>query len=287
MIMKGGISMQPWLTHLQAYPRWLSHLILTDRDDERFMALSNQSYRVVVLDDDKRKYLEMIDGTLRLPPHESVFPVLLPPPDSINEFIEGNFEESNRLYEAYLYYNPEVQHCLNTIFTLLFRNINVLIYIPSDLAPVWDTINTLANYLFTRYGIMTSPSSMNLIPSIDVNTIEASKYATLIDLMYVNGTIPISEFCLQYPIVEVNGTVSKLAFSKLGYEELSAVINTVSPEQLPGFIANYIYGVKMNIINSINTGKKKLLNVVVNMEGIPNDNICGPDSTTNNNATQS
>ena len=263
------LQLQPWLNHINIRPHWMSSLVISNNHNERLMALDNPNFRVVILDDEPFKYFELIDGEYKLPKHESVYSVLLPPPESTEFFIEGDYEKSEQCYYEYLYYNPNVNHFLNTIFTLLFQNVSVLLFVPQDADRTWASINTLMTYMITRFGIITCNISQ-IIPCLDLTSISPDIYAALIDIMYTNGTIPVSEFCLQYPLEMVN-VVSDLAVRKICIEELSSVIDINNADSLTisTYVYNFIMGMKQNIINNItnNTGEKKI-NLVVNMEGV-------------------
>ena len=119
----------------------MSSLVLSNNHSERMMALSNPNYRVIVLDDEPQKYLELINGEYKLPKGESICSVLLPPPETTEYFIEGDYEKSEQIYNDYLFYNPNVNHLLATIFTLLFQNISVMIFIPQDADRTWGSIS--------------------------------------------------------------------------------------------------------------------------------------------------
>ena len=254
--------LQPWLSHLNIRPHWMSSLIISNNHNERMMALSNPNYRVIVLDDEPAKYFELINGEYSLPKGESVLPVLLPPPESVQFFIEGEYEKANECYNEYLFYNPNVNHCLNTIFTLLFNNLSVLIFIPQEADQIWSMVNTFINYVYSRYGIIIS-SVQQPLPCLDVQTITPDMYSTLIDLMYTYGTIPISEFCLQYPLEMVN-VVSELAMQKICAEER---IDASDFATMPNLVYNFIMGMKSNIIRNISNPEQSKLNIVVNMGG--------------------
>lgn len=261
--------LQPWLNHLQYRPHWMSSLVISNNHNERLMALENPNFRVVVLDDEPAKYFELIDGEYKLPKHEGVYSVLLPPPESTEYFIEGDYEKSEQCYYEYLYYNPNANHFLNTIFTLLFQNVSVLLFIPQDADRTWGSINTLLSYMITRFGIITCNISQ-IIPCIDLEHIPPEIYAALIDIMYTNGTIPVSEYCLQYPIEVVN-VYSDLAAQKICIEELSSIVdlNSTDPTTISSYVYNFIIGMKQNVIKNLTVPvEDRKINVAVSMEGI-------------------
>lgn len=257
--------LQPWMNHLNIRPHWMSSLVLSNNHSERMMALSNPNYRVIVLDDEPQKYLELINGEYKLPKGESICSVLLPPPETAEYFIEGDYEKSEQIYNDYLFYNPNVNHLLATIFTLLFQNISVMIFIPQDADRTWGSINTLLQYMYYRFGIVTS-NAAQVTFCMDLEHITPDVYATIIDIMFTNGTIPVSEFCLQYPIEIVN-IVSDLAIQKICIEQQLVDFNNVDPTTIPNIVINFIIGMKKNIMRSLANPNDNKLNVVVNMGG--------------------
>jgi len=249
---------------------WLSPLIISMNFEEKNMAINNPEYRVIIMDDSPAKYMQLIQGEYRLPKNVSVLPVLLPPFDSINAFIEGEFEKSNLIYEDYLN-SPYVQHCLNTIFTLLFNNVAVMIYIPEDADPVINCINTLINYIYARYGVITCNSSQ-IVPALDMNNIDLNKYAVLIDLMYMNNTIPLDEFALQYPIEYA--PLSPTAIIKVGVEtgNLNADVDpsTIDFNYWEDVMSRLVYGLKLSIIEKHNNpNNQDKVSIAFTMEEIP------------------
>ncbi|MBQ8130867.1 MAG: hypothetical protein IJ193_00070 [Bacilli bacterium] len=251
--------------YLKFHAHWLSPLVVTSNVEEKNMALSNPNYRVVVMDDEPYKYFQLINGEYALPRTESVIPVLLPPHEAIDAYIEGDYETSNKIYEEYLFTNPNVQHCLNTIFTLLFNNIAVLLFIPQDAEPVWSVINTFINYLYGRYGIVTTTSA-NSIPCMDPENYDTDLYSVLIDLLYTYDTIPVSEYCLQYPIEYIN-TMSEQAITKICFKECNLPPGRPGEEYVQ-FAINYVYSLKQDIINRHLHPTDKM-SIAMNLEEIP------------------
>ena len=250
---------------------WMSPLIITTNFEEKNMALSNPNFRVIIMDDDPAKYMELIQGEYKLPKNLSVLPVLLPTFESIDAYIEGDYEKSNLIYESYLT-SPIVQECLNVIFTLLFNNIAVLIYVPEDLHPVINCINTFINYLYANYAVMVSNSS-NPFPAIDLSRFNTepdfiNRYAVLIDLMYCHNTIPIMEFCVQFPI-EYTNTISNLAMYKICMEEGGFEPNDSTYQDSMNFAIRYIYGMKQSITEKYNNGLQNLNSVAFVMQDPP------------------
>jgi len=226
---------------------WLSPLVISTNSEEKNRAILNPDYKVIIMDDVPAKYMQLISGEYKLPNNVSVLPVLLPQFESIDAYIEGDFEKSNILYEEYLSTSPYVQHCLNTIFTLLFNNIAVFIYVPEEEDPIVNCVNVLINYLINRYGIIPC-TSYQLSPAINLNSVDPTKYAVLIDLLYTYNTIPTDEFCLQYPIQFVGlnpNTAARICeeATKAGY-----TIPQNTWEECIAFATNYVYGLKQYII---------------------------------------
>ena len=162
---------------------WLSPLVVSTNFEEKNRAIANPEYRVIIMDDVPAKYMQLVNEQYMLPKNVSVLPVLLPQFESINAYIEGEFEKCNAYYEDYLSSSPYVQHCLNTIFTLLFNNVAVFIYVPEEEDPIVSCVNVLIQYIYARYGIICCTASQ-LAPAIDMNAVDPIKYAVLIDLLY-------------------------------------------------------------------------------------------------------
>ena len=248
---------------------WLSPLVVSTNFEEKNRAIINPDYRVIIMDDVPAKYMQLINGEYKLPKNVSILPVLLPQFDSIDAYIEGDFEKSHELYDEYLNTSPYVQHCLNTIFTLLFNNIAVFIYVPASEDPIVDCVNVLINYLNNRYGIMACTANQ-LFPAINVYSLNPVKYATVIDLMYTYNTIPIDEFCFQYPIeyAPLNpNTISRICIEEghmneqMIYTDWNGCVD---------FAIRYVYGLKQSIIQKYtNPNESTKVSIAFAMEDKP------------------
>ena len=248
---------------------WLSPLIVSTNFEERNIAITNPEYRVIIMDDTPAKYMQLINGEYVLSKNVNVLPVLLPQFESIDAYIEGEFERCNSLYEEYLSSSPYVQHCLNTIFTLLFNNVAVFIYVPEEDDPIVNCVNVLIQYIYARYGIITCTASQ-MLPAIDKMAIDPSKYAVLIDLLYSYKTIPLDEFCLQYPIeyVSLNPNTAMIICQEVKNSGYSIPEN--SYEECINFAVNYVYGLKQYIIQKYTNGNNgDKVNIAFTMESIP------------------
>lgn len=176
--------------------------VSTNIEEARLVQNTNNNIILVIIDDDPQKYFvtNNTTGSITLPPRTNVLSVLLPPYSAIDNFINGRFDFAYMAYDEFLHLDPAVQKCLASIFTLLFSNTDVMLYVPPDEDLAVSFLNVLIQYLESMYGIVTSKLSdkskqFHCLTNIDVN-----RYASLVDLMYTTKSITFDMYCLNYPI---------------------------------------------------------------------------------------
>ena len=226
--------------------------ISTNIEEAKLIQNTNNNIILIIIDDDPSKYFiaDNITGQIGLPPKMNVMSVLLPPYAAIDHFINGKFDIAFMAYDEFLHMDPAVQKCLSAIFTLLFSNIDVMLYVPPDDDLAVSFFNVLIQYLENMYGIITSKLSDRTKQFHCLTNIDINRYASLVDLMYTNGDITFDLYCLNYPI-EYVGQSSLVTYNVA--EKLNMVPNdfNVLNKAVYDFIINRKQ-ILMNPNNNIN-----------------------------------
>lgn len=127
----------------------------------------------------------------------TIFSNLLPPPESLNAFINGDELNGKRIYYDYLM-SPGREESIVTLLEVIFKkNVNILIYAEFDPNREFHILEVLLEFFKIRFGILIGVYANPNIPfMVNMNPMQLASFA---DILFVNERIDQTRYALMMP----------------------------------------------------------------------------------------
>lgn len=130
-------------------------------------------------------------------PNCSIMSNLLPPPEALTAYIDGNPELGKQIYFQYLLSKGREDSIAVLLAALFRRNMNFLIYVEYEPNMEFHILETLVQFFYNTFGIVIGMYGSrnclpNLIPTLQTNF-------AIIDLLFCNGYINKQEYAMLMP----------------------------------------------------------------------------------------
>lgn len=142
---------------------------------------------VIALDDDKETYSRI--GCIMMS-------ILLPPLPSIEAEINGDFAQSQMIYEQWLM-GDVCSRVFAAICTALYAGKNIVFFVSPDEAKNLTFANTINKFL----TILGFPAGSLKNPQTGMLSLDPYAVSNRLDLMYAYGFIPFDQYCDDHPDV--------------------------------------------------------------------------------------
>lgn len=234
--------------------------------DEYFMVLNNPNFSVGIIDDNPEKYKVRNQFGLSVMPRKDVVMLssLLPPPEAISAFIDGDPTEGANIYYNFLNSDTTVQNIISVLLKLFFIGRNIVLFVPRDESTSIRFIPVLADYLLDIFGIrigdIRNPNSAISNPSM-------MQFANIIKCLYLYNNLSFLDFCMNYPIdIPINEVVSKKVISdnNINIFTISNWANTNEPTMadVVAYANAYVKGIRDNTNRGIAETNKQFRQVI-------------------------
>lgn len=166
--------------------KWGNQYFCCDYSELSF-ALYNRM-TVVALDDDGEKYSRI--GCVMMS-------ILLPPLQSIEAEINGDFQQAQLSYEQWLM-GDTCSRVFAAICTALYAEKNIVLFVSPDEAKNLGFAQTINTFLLNVLGL---PGGSLKYPESGILNPDPYMVSNRLDLMYAYGFIPFDRYCDEHPDV--------------------------------------------------------------------------------------
>lgn len=130
-------------------------------------------------------------------PNCSIMSNLLPPPESLAAYIDGNVQLGKQIYTQYLLSKGREDSIAVILAALHKKNMNFLIYVEYEPNMEFHILETIIEFFYNVFGIVigiygSNKCLPNVIPSPQTNF-------SIIDLLFCNGYINKQEYAMIMP----------------------------------------------------------------------------------------
>lgn len=130
-------------------------------------------------------------------PNCSIMSNLLPPPEALTAYIDGNVQLGKQIYTQYLLSKGREESIAVLLAALHKKPLNFLIYVEYEPNQEFHILETLIEFFYNVFGIVIGIyGSKNCVPNVLPS---APTDFTILDILFCNGYISKEEYAMSQP----------------------------------------------------------------------------------------